>query len=140
MGETRMVDTPQKTTQEVADEFHMMIGYCIAEWARVEDELFRVCHAVLRCPKEQAAIVYYRSPQLRTRLELTDELVRAVLPKHKSGNQPHDDLKFWTDDVLKKINDLLPIRNRIGSSFGRNSPRGPLHGCQPFRRAVRIVV
>lgn len=106
------VDIPPKTTQEVANDFHMMIGYCIAEWAKVEDELFRVCHAALRCPKEQAATVYYRTPQLEARLTLTDEVVRAVLPKHKPGDHPHDDLKFWID-VLKQVRDLVPTRNRI---------------------------
>jgi hypothetical protein len=101
------------TTQEpAADEFHKMIGYCIAEWAKVEDELFRICQLALRCPKEHAAIIYYRTPGLNARLTLTDELVRAVLPKHKAGAHPHADLKFWSD-VLKQTQHLLPTRNRI---------------------------
>jgi hypothetical protein len=99
-------------TQEVADEFHMMVGYCIAEWARVEDELFRICHAAMKAPKEQVAVIYYRTPQLDARLTLTDELIRLALPRHKHGHQPHDDLRAW-DKVLKQIRDLLPVRNQI---------------------------
>jgi hypothetical protein len=101
------------TPQEAADDFHMMIGYCIAEWAKVEDELFRIFHAALQCPKEQAAIVYYRTPTIRSRLTLTDDAVSAILPRHKSGSHPHDDLKFWDRVVTKKICSLLETRNRI---------------------------
>jgi hypothetical protein len=101
------------TLQKAADDFHMMIGYCIAEWAKVEDELFRIFHAALQCPKEQAAIVYYRTPQLEARITLTNEIVHTILPKHISGAHPHDDLKFWDDIVKKKIHDLLSTRRRI---------------------------
>jgi hypothetical protein len=89
------------TPQKAADDFHMMIGYCIAEWAKVGDELFRICHTALQCPKEQAAIVYYRTPTIRSRLTLTDDAVRALISRHKSDGHPHDDLKFW-DKVTKK--------------------------------------
>jgi hypothetical protein len=104
--------TDKPTTQEAAAEFYMMIGYCVAEWAKVQDELFRICHAALRCPKEQAAIVFYRTPQLDARLTLTDELVRLILPKHTAGAHPHADLKFW-NDILKQTRELSSSRNRI---------------------------
>ncbi len=98
--------------KDAADQFHMMMGYCIAEWARVEDNLFAICHAALSCPKQQAAVVYYRTPQLDARFSLVDELVRLVLPKHISGQPMHDDLKHW-DAILKKFRTLTPMRNKV---------------------------
>jgi hypothetical protein len=78
-----------KTEQECADEFHMMVGYCIAEWARVEDALFRIFQACLSIKAEQCAILYYRTPSLDTRLVLVDEIVKSVLPK-KPKPSAHD--------------------------------------------------
>ena len=98
------------------------MGYCIAEWARVEDTLFEICHAALRCPKEQAAVVYYRTPQLDARLSLADELVKLVLPRHTVGQSPHDDRKAW-DAILKQVRDLTPTRNRI--AHHPVAPRSP---------------
>ncbi len=109
-----MTDQPSKTPQELGDEFHMMVGYCIAEWARVEDKLFQICQRCLGCSPQRAAIVYFRTPTIRSRLELTDELIRTVLPnlKKKAGDQDHPDLKLWTK-LLKDFKEPLEIRNRM---------------------------
>ena len=32
----------KSASQREADEFHMMLGYCIAAWADVDDLLFRI--------------------------------------------------------------------------------------------------
>jgi hypothetical protein len=56
--------TPSKTVQDLADEFHSLIGYCIAEWAKVDEELFRICWSCLGTHRERASVVYYRTPTL----------------------------------------------------------------------------
>jgi hypothetical protein len=63
----------------------MMIGYCIAEWAGIDDELFRIFQHCTGAKEQQAAIIYYRTPGLNVRLGLVDEIVRSVLPKRSQG-------------------------------------------------------
>ncbi len=96
------------------DEFHMWIGYCISSWARVEERLFEVCWAALSCPKERAAIVYYRTPTLDARLKLTDKLVRSALPKpaRKSGGHLHRHVSIW-EALKREITSQLQTRSRI---------------------------
>ena len=76
--------------------------------------LFEICKLCLGARNDRAAIVYYRTPTIGSRLELIDELVRTVLPKReqKSGSHDHPDLKEW-DDLRKDVGKLLHTRNRI---------------------------
>jgi hypothetical protein len=92
----------------------MWVGNCITAWAKVEEHLFKICAKSLGVTDERAAIVYYRTPTLEARLQLTDELVRTALPKRerKSGGHDHPDVKKW-DQLRKDIGNLLPVRNRI---------------------------
>src|SRR5271163_2220003 len=104
---------PSKSWQELGDEFHLMVGYCIAAWARIDDELFRIFRACVG-PYKQSAIIYYRTPGLDMRLGLTDELVLSVLPKkdRKSGGHDHPSVKAWKA-AKSGFSDLLAIRRRI---------------------------
>jgi hypothetical protein len=108
-----MTDEKPKTWQELGDEFHMMVGYCVAEWARVDDELFRIFRDCLG-PYEQSAIIYYRTPGLDVRFGLTDEIVRSVLPKRpkRSGSHEHPDVRAWVK-AKGDYQNLLGTRRRI---------------------------
>src|ERR1700685_4657373 len=55
-GIVTMTESPPQTMQEQADEFHMMMGYCIAEWASVDDELFNIFQLCVG-RKEPSAII-----------------------------------------------------------------------------------
>lgn len=92
----------------------MWIGICITTWAKIEEHLFRICERCLGARTDRAAIVYYRTPNIDSRVQLVDELVRTMLPKRekKSGSHDHQDLKEW-DDLRKNIVELLRIRSRI---------------------------
>ncbi len=96
------------------DEFFKWVGICITEWARVEDQLYLICHKCLRTSHDITSIVYYRVSQLDGRLALVDELVNARLPKRKrkSGGHDHPDLKQWVS-VRNEIKGLLHTRRRI---------------------------
>jgi hypothetical protein len=91
-----------------------MVGNCITQWASVENALFDICLACLGCSRERAAIVYYRTPTVESRLQLADELVRSVLPMREppSGGHDHPDLVFW-DRAAKKLRDILHTRNQL---------------------------
>jgi hypothetical protein len=108
-----MVDHARKTEQELADEFYMMAGQCISEWAATDDVLFLLCHRVLQCAVEHAAIVYFRTPTLDARLTLVSDLIRSVIPKpRRDGEHAHPDQKTW-DKIADDFRDLLSMRNRI---------------------------
>lgn len=99
---------------KVRDEFHMMIGYCIAEWAGIDDELFRIFQSCTETKLEHAAIIYYGVPGLDPRLRMVDEIVRSVLPKktRASGGHDHPDVKRWTA-IHNDCKRLLATRRRI---------------------------
>jgi hypothetical protein len=108
-----MVSEKPSNWQELGDEFHLMIGNCIAAWAEVDDELFRIFRDCVG-PYEQCAIVYYRMPGLDVRLGCTSELVESVFPKpeRRSGGHPHESVKRWRK-VQGTFLDLLSVRRRI---------------------------
>lgn len=103
-----------KTWQDLGDRITLMIGNCITEWAQVENALFEICWRALQCPKERAAIVYYRTPTIDARLKLTNELVKSALPKRerKAGGHDHSDVKEW-NDIVAGFEKLLRIRSQI---------------------------
>jgi hypothetical protein len=105
---------PPTNDKGTETSFLMHPGYCISTWAEVEQKLFEICWKALQSPREQAAIVYYRTPTLDARLTLTDELLRHVLPKRERPNGGHDhpDVMAW-DALDKEITELLPTRNRL---------------------------
>ena len=106
-----MSESKTKPGQAASDEFHMMLGYCIAAWADVDDLLFRIFRDCIG-PYEQCAIIYYKTPGLEARFSLTDEIVRSVLPKKKPGAHDHPSVKAW-DKAIKPRQDLLSQRRRL---------------------------
>ncbi len=84
-------------TNNSADEFFTWLGKCITAWAQVEEHLFEICVHSLGATRHRVAIVYYRTPTLRARLDLTDELfalschsairriVVTITPTQKNG-------------------------------------------------------
>ena len=99
---------------KTGEDFFTWVGKCITSWANVEERLFAITMKSIGSTKTRAAIIFYSTPTIGTRLRLTDELVRNVLPprEKKDGGKDHPDVKIW-DDLRKEIGDLLPIRNRI---------------------------
>lgn len=99
---------------DVFDEFHKWVGVSITGWAHAEDYLFMICQTCLGVRHELASIVYYRTPQLDSRLKLVDELLVAILPskKRKNGGHLHPDLTQWVS-IKKELENLLTVRRRI---------------------------
>jgi hypothetical protein len=108
-----MTNPEPKPCEKEGAKFHMMVGYCIATWADVDDGLFRIFRHCVG-PIQQSAIIYYKTPGLEARFTLTDEIVRSVLPKpkKKSGGHDHPSVAAWTK-TIKGYGDLLSIRRRI---------------------------
>src|SRR5580704_14046716 len=118
---------PPKGWQELGEEFYMMMGQCIAAWAEVDDELFRIFRDCVG-PYEQSAIIYYRTPGLDIRFGLTDEIVRSVLPKkpRRSGSHHHPNVKVWRA-AQGDYQDLLAVRRRIAHHPIRHRQSRPWH-------------
>ncbi len=96
------------------NEFHMNVGACITQWAAIEGALYEICHKALRSDHHGTAIVFYRTPNLRQRLELTSELVYARLPKRtrRNGGHDHPHVDRWKA-LSKEFIALLEDRNHI---------------------------
>jgi hypothetical protein len=96
------------------ENFFSWMGHCISSWAKMEEELFKICWQSLKAPKNQSAIVYFRTPTVDARISLTDELVKSVLPKpeRKDGGHTHSDVIAW-NKIQSDIKSALSIRRRI---------------------------
>ena len=53
-----------RNPEEVRKEFFELVGRCIKAWARTESALFEICAFALKAPREQAAVIYFRSPSM----------------------------------------------------------------------------
>jgi len=110
-----MAEIESANLRDLCDKFHMHIGYCIAEWAELDERLFLIFQSCVGSP-EQCAIIYYKIPGLEPRLSLTDEIIRSVFPKteRKSGDHTQDypHVVRWSK-IKTSIEGLLSTRRRI---------------------------
>jgi hypothetical protein len=100
------------STSEDERRFYAAVGRAITGWADLEDVLFRMTLAVLGCTMERAAIVFYRTPTIDSRLTLTNDLLNSFFPKHRPGEQPDPRIKRWRE-LQTEIKTHLPTRNRL---------------------------
>jgi hypothetical protein len=93
----------------------LWVGLCITEWAQIEYLLFQLTMEVLGVGPKRGAIIYRSTTQLKARITLIDELVKAVLDetdpitkdKHKSG------LHLSWNSIYKDLNKHLELRNKL---------------------------
>jgi hypothetical protein len=97
---------------EAGRDFYYHIGLCITRWSLVEDKLFQICKHALKSDDKRAAIVYFRTPGMGTRLKLTGELVKKILPEKPSGDHEHPLVTEWRK-IGRDIEPLLRIRNAL---------------------------
>lgn len=107
------------TIQKMGEQFMMLLGMCITDWAHIEEELFAICRAVLQTSPERTSIVYFRTPSISARIELVDELIFTVL-SDRSAAKDNRDVKEWTK-LKRDIQSELSVRNRLA-----HSPAGPV--------------
>jgi hypothetical protein len=128
----------QLTIETRRNEFYQLVGKCIKEWANVEEKLFELCVFALAAPRKQSAIVYYKSPTIISRLNLVDELLRAILPPRtrKNGGHDHPHVVTW-NEVCSAIKDALGERNLLAHAPVREveavQTMVPLTGADPFK-------
>jgi hypothetical protein len=129
------------TIDEKATEFYSLVGVAVTDWAHIDQELFRICAHILQSCEQHSAIVYYRTPTLRSRLTLVDELIHTIFPKSskKSGAHTSQSEKMWTE-LHTGINDELSVRNQLAhspSGLFIESPGEPIvpHGVTDVRFA-----
>lgn len=97
------------------DEFYIQVGMAITGWANLDNELFTTCARIIGCSPRRAAVIYYRTPTIDSRLTLADDLIATVYPTTKSGKHPHPGHKKWTL-LSREIRDALKVRNRMAHS------------------------
>jgi hypothetical protein len=96
------------------DEHLLEVGRAITQWASVEAQLFGIVLSVLKCTARQAAIVFYRTPTLEQRLQLTNDLLATVFPQpaDNPGTHPHPGFTVWSS-LQKELRAEMPVRNRL---------------------------
>src|ERR1700690_2260787 len=99
-------------TREDEVRFYAALGTALTNWADLEDILFRIVHAILECTRERAAIVFFRTPTLESRLTLTSDLIDSFFPRHAPGEQPDHRIKKWKE-IAAEIRGQLPTRNNL---------------------------
>jgi hypothetical protein len=72
-----------KSMEELANEFHLLAGQCVSQWAITDAVLFQLCHQILGRAVEISAIVYFRNQTLGARLSLVTDLIGSIIPKPK---------------------------------------------------------
>jgi hypothetical protein len=95
---------PARQAQLDFDQFFSRIGYAITRWAHVDSNLFVFCNFALGTSKEMTAAIFYRSPNIKDHLMLTDALMGYVL----SGAR----LKKW-NEIYRIADKHLPFRNDL---------------------------
>jgi hypothetical protein len=129
-----------KKLEALGDEFHRAMGYCVAEWANVDENLFLIFRDCVG-PYDQSAILYYRLPGLEVRFGVTDELVRSLYPRpaRKSGAHPHPHIKAW-NKARKGYQDLLAVRRRIAHQPNTFAQEGLPHGYTVPNRPIAFEI
>ena len=84
--------------------FYEMAGRCIAAWAKVDDEAFRIFHACVGGRLKPCAVLYFGWAGISTRLNSTTKMVRATTSA--AG------LAAWKE-TIKNLEALSAVRNRI---------------------------
>jgi hypothetical protein len=110
----RNAGNPDRRIATNVTTLHTMIGYCIKEWAGVEAALFNTFHEASGTDVVRAAIIYYKTPSIDSRLTLTDEIVQSVMPQpsRKAGGHKTPSAREWIK-IKREISSLLKVRNDI---------------------------
>lgn len=106
-----MKDGP-KIPPEKVSAFLFLVGRAITEWARIEEQLYLIVDSILKTDSLLSAVVFYRTPTTRARITLTDDLVKTLYPKKKSGDHDPPGLINW-GSLRSDISTELNLRNRI---------------------------
>ena len=96
------------------DEFHRLVGACIKRWAGIESAMFDICDLTLDAGRRLAAVVFFRTPNIESRLTLVSDLLYArLLPNGlKSGEHLPPTLKRW-EKIEQLVRDNIPFRNFV---------------------------
>jgi hypothetical protein len=103
------------TSVDPERDAHLLeIGRAITEWAAIQDQLYSIVLTVLRCAPRHAAIVFFRTPSIESRITLTDDLLKTVFPQtsEKPGSKPHPGYVVWMN-IQADLRDETPIRNSL---------------------------
>src|SRR5580692_7435435 len=87
-------------------EFYQLVGQNIKAWATTEGLLFDICEKLLKTDRTLVSVVFFRSPTISSRLDLTNELLTVRFPKD------HPVIVQWKP-IKKAMSDLLPVRNSL---------------------------
>jgi hypothetical protein len=125
---------------KLGNEFYALLGRCIAAWSYIDQAVFDIMQSCLAPHYEQSAIIYFRISSLDTRLGLTDELVRSLLPGRDKQAGEHDppSVKEWSA-LCKSVKALLAERRRL-AHHSVALDYGPMQTSSIFGEAFAMFV
>ena len=93
------------------------VGRAITEWAHAEEELFFINHAITKTAQRYVAVIYYRTPTLYGRIDLTTDLIDAAAPESakRAGAHTEPTVAIWKK-LAKDLKGNLKVRNRLAHS------------------------
>jgi hypothetical protein len=107
-----MTEHPEEDLEEEQYKFYNALGRAITNWASIEELLYETVYEILGCTRRRAAVVYYRTPTLDSRVTLTSDLLRTVFPESAPGGKDDPGWAEWKA-IRKKLKDALPTRNHL---------------------------
>jgi hypothetical protein len=93
---------------EAETAFLRAVGACVTCWAFVDRQLFGLFRTGLHAPTHTAAMIYFGQNTIGRSLGQVDVLLSAHLAHLKDEKLEAD----W-QQLLRRIRDLLPVRNAI---------------------------
>jgi hypothetical protein len=66
---------------EEAKEFFRQLGMCVGTWAFIDRRLYQIFHHARGMEQQQSALKFYSKRAFGRRLEMTDDALKALLPK-----------------------------------------------------------
>lgn len=95
---------------EMENEFMLHLGKCVSYWSKIEQELYTICRWLL-CSDTRAAIIYYRTPTVSARIELTTKLVGTIF-QAEGDQHVSPEMKQW-GKIEKELKSDLKVRNQL---------------------------
>ena len=109
------------------DEFYRVVGETLTQWASIEQELFEILHHTLGTDRSRSAIVYFRTPSVLSRLQLTEELFSSFFPKKTVRTAERTILALNDGDDWLRSSDHCLLPFHIGNSEAMRNTNIGLH-------------
>jgi hypothetical protein len=94
-------------------EFFASLGQCITFWARIERVIFTIFRSTLGADEDKSALLFWKLPNLSTRLDYTSMLVEHCLKTQDSDKVKIQEAQKAWNDLRNELKTLAEFRNKL---------------------------